>query len=67
MTEYKNGAFLDTLAASYAESGEFDKALHWQQEAAKNSAEESEEVKKQIADRVELYRQKKPYRETPPQ
>jgi tetratricopeptide (TPR) repeat protein len=67
LTEYKNGAFLDTLAACYAESGDFDKALHWQQEAAKNVAEEPEEVQKQIADRVELYRQKKPYRETPPQ
>jgi Flp pilus assembly protein TadD len=65
ITQYKNGAFLDTLAASYAESGDFEKALHWQEEAAKNSAEESEEVQKQIAGRVELYRQKKPFRETP--
>jgi tetratricopeptide (TPR) repeat protein len=65
LTEYKHGPFLDTLAAAHAEKGEFDEAVKWQQEAVKCSDQESEEIRKQMADRVELYRQRKPYREQP--
>ena len=63
LTEWKNGAYLDTLAASYAELGDFENAVKWQTEAVSASAEESEETKKEIESRIELYKGKKPYRE----
>jgi len=65
MTEYKNAGYLDTLAAAYAEKGEFSNAVKWQEEAIKAADKEPEEVQADIKSRVELYKQNKPYRETP--
>jgi tetratricopeptide (TPR) repeat protein len=62
LTERKSGAYLDTLAAAYAEARRFDDAVRVQQEAlgdrefvlgSGNPANE----------RLELYRQRKAYRE----
>jgi tetratricopeptide (TPR) repeat protein len=63
LTEYKNAGYLDTLAAAFAEKGEFTDALKWQEEAVKAASKEPEEVQADIKSRVELYKQKKPYRE----
>jgi tetratricopeptide (TPR) repeat protein len=63
MTEYKNPGYLDTLAAAFAEKGEFANAVKWQEEAVKAAAEEPEEVQADIKSRVEIYKQNKPYRE----
>ncbi len=63
LTEYKNPGYLDTLAAAFAEKGEFANALKWQEEAVKASSEEPDEVKADLKSRVELYKQNKPYRE----
>ena len=63
LTEYKNPGYLDTLAAAYAEKGEFGDALKWQEEAVKQAGEENAEMQADLKSRVELYRQKKPYRE----
>ena len=61
-TERKSGAYLDTLAAAYAEARRFDDAVRVQQEAladreflltSGNAANE----------RLDLYRQRKAYRE----
>jgi tetratricopeptide (TPR) repeat protein len=65
MTEYKNPGYLDTLAAAFAEKGEFASAVKWQEEAVKAAAEEPAEVQVEIQSRVDLYKQKKPYREVP--
>lgn len=63
MTEYKNAGYLDTLAAAFAEKGEFANAIKWQEAAIKAAGEEPEEVQADIKSRVELYKQNKPYRE----
>ncbi len=62
LTENKNGMYLDTLAAAYAESGDFEKAVEFQKkavEAANFPITDKEEAEK----RLELYKNKKPYRE----
>lgn len=61
LTDHKNGGFLDTLAAAYAEAGEFDKAVEWQEKALKAGdmpIKDLDAAKK----RLELFKQKKPYR-----
>jgi tetratricopeptide (TPR) repeat protein len=62
LTGYKNGGYLDTLAAAYAELGQFDKAVEWQEKALKAG---DIPVKDQDAarKRLELFKQKKPYRD----
>ena len=64
-TDFKNAAFIDTLAAAYAEKGDWDDALKWQQEAVKLSADQPEDVRKEMEDRIPLYKEKKAYREKP--
>jgi tetratricopeptide (TPR) repeat protein len=63
LTSYQNAGYLDTLAAAFAEKGEFDTAIKWQEEAAKAAAQEPPEVQADIKARIDLYKQKKPYRE----
>jgi tetratricopeptide (TPR) repeat protein len=61
LTEYKNGGYLDTLAAAYAEVGDFSKAVEWQEKALKAGdipIKDQDAAKK----RLELFKQKKPYR-----
>jgi len=61
LTEYKNGGYLDTLAAAYAEAGDFIKAVEWQEKAIKAGdmpIKDMDAAKK----RLELFKAKKPYR-----
>ena len=53
---------LGTLAAAYAEAGDFDSAVKWQTRA--NELYPDPAGKLQGEERVKLYREKKPYRET---
>ena len=57
--EWKDALVLDTLAAAYAESGDFDKAVEWQEKAHKLSPETD---KKEWGKRLDLYKGKKPHR-----
>ena len=62
MTAWKLWIGLGTLAAAYAEAGDFMNAVKWQEK----TIELAPEGEKQSAqERLELYRSEKPYREMP--
>jgi tetratricopeptide (TPR) repeat protein len=61
LTNHKNGGYLDTLAAAYAELGIFDQAVEWQEKALKAGdipIKDMDAAKK----RLELFKKKMPYR-----
>lgn len=69
LTNYKKAYILSTLAAAYAEIGNFEKAIEWSEKSIEN-ANEDENVSERIDDlRKELnsYKQKKPFREILPE
>jgi tetratricopeptide (TPR) repeat protein len=60
LSEYKTPHILSTLAAAYAESGDFETALKWSQQSVDaNDPEHREQLSKEL----ESYRQGKPWRE----
>jgi tetratricopeptide (TPR) repeat protein len=61
LTSHKNGGFLDTLAAAYAEAGEFDKAVEWQEKALKAGDIPIADLNA-ARKRLEMFKQKKAYR-----
>lgn len=66
LSNWKEPYFLDTLAAAYAECGEFDEAAEWQRKAldapkSKHPAIEAE--REEARSRLKLYQERKPYRE----
>lgn len=64
-TDYKHAPTLDTLAASYAEAGDWDEALKWQEEATKLAEKSHPKDVKGMRERQMLYKEKRPYREDP--
>ncbi len=52
---------LDSLAAAYAESGDFEKAKEWEAKAIELATAEKD--KQRLRGRLELYKQGKPYHE----
>jgi tetratricopeptide (TPR) repeat protein len=63
LTKEKQGEFIDTLAAAYAEAGDFDKAEQEQQKAIE--LVDGEKTRKEMRARQELFRKHEAYRETP--
>jgi Flp pilus assembly protein TadD len=59
LTRWKNGGWIDTLAAAYAEAGDFDVAVKWQTKARDMV---SEKEKADYQSRLDLYKAHKPYR-----
>jgi len=65
LTNWKNARYVGTLAAAYAETGDFDSAVKWQKKAIDLLTEEEEELHADFEERLKLYQSGKPYRETP--
>lgn len=63
LTEYKEAHILSTLAATYAETGDFEKAREWSEKAVKLGEEESNEQLEQLKKELESYKENKPWRE----
>jgi tetratricopeptide (TPR) repeat protein len=62
LSEWKDAADFDTLAATYAEAGDFEKAVKWQEKALADK-----EFEKRLGDearaRLRLYKDNKPFRD----
>ena len=66
LTHARNASILDTLAAAYAASGQFVRAVKVAEEAIKLAQSDQElELANVIGKRLKLYGQEKPYREAP--
>jgi hypothetical protein len=65
LTVSRAAHLVDTLAATYAETGDFEAAAKKQSEAIKLLADQNKQA--EFRARVALYRQKKPMRERAPQ
>ena len=59
LTDYKNHEYLGTLAAAYAEAGDYETAIKWQNQAVEIAPEDA---KKQAQEQLRKYRQREPYR-----
>jgi tetratricopeptide (TPR) repeat protein len=63
VTEYKQAHILSTLAASYAETGDFETAITWSKKAVEIGPDA---LKGQLAKELESYQAQKPWREAIP-
>jgi tetratricopeptide (TPR) repeat protein len=60
LTEYKQGHILSTMAAAYAETGDFKTAIRWSEKAVQAGAEDEQPALKK---ELETYKAGKPVRE----
>lgn len=60
LTNWKKDAYIETLAAAYAEKGDFDEAIKWLQKAMELGPNNFVEVRKKM---LELFESGRPYRE----
>lgn len=64
VTDYKQAHILSTLAAAYAETGDFETAKKWSSKAVELG---EGSMKEQLAKELESYEQRKPWREAHPE
>lgn len=62
-SEYKAAHILSTLAAAYAETGDFEKAREWAAKAVEVGKESDSEQQAQLEKELEAYKANKPWRE----
>lgn len=62
VTKYEKPHILSTLAAAYAETGDFENARKWSQKAV-DLGTKDDEVDEQLKNELESYKQNKPWRE----
>jgi tetratricopeptide (TPR) repeat protein len=67
LTEWKNPLFLDTLAATYAEAGQFAEAVEWQKKAVAAPDSFDKQGLEQAKERLKLYESSKSYHEPRPE
>jgi tetratricopeptide (TPR) repeat protein len=65
LTNFKKAHYVGTLAAAYAEAGDFDAAIKRQKRAIDLLTKEEEELRSDFEERLKLYQSGKPYRESP--
>ena len=63
LTDGQKPHILSTLAAAYAETGDFEKAIQWSSKAVELGKEQEHEQLKQLEEELEQYRAGKPWRE----
>lgn len=63
LSHWSDWICVSTLAAAYAECGEFDKAIQWQQRAIALDVRPEQKDHRNAQERLALYREGKPYRE----
>jgi serine/threonine protein kinase/Flp pilus assembly protein TadD len=61
LTDYKQASYLDTLAAAYAEKGDFDAAIKWSAKALELA--DSDALSNELTKHLESYHAGKPWRE----
>jgi tetratricopeptide (TPR) repeat protein len=68
LTEWKDTPIFDTLAAAYAEAGDFGNAVKWENKYLSNylKSHPSNDTLEKARQRLRLYEQKKPYHEEKP-
>ncbi|MFN2508557.1 MAG: tetratricopeptide repeat protein [Chthoniobacterales bacterium] len=66
LTDWMHGGYVDTLAAAYAENGEFEKAIEFQQYALRSEGMGPAD-RPGAEKRLSLYGQRRPYREEKPE
>ena len=63
LTEFKEAHILSTLAAAYAETGNFEKAIEWSTKAVELGTKDENEQLDQLKKELESYQGGKPWRE----
>jgi tetratricopeptide (TPR) repeat protein len=64
LTQWKESNWIDTLAAAYAESGDFQRAIQFEEQAMRTGSPPDSDHK-EMQQRLALYKQSQPYREKP--
>jgi Flp pilus assembly protein TadD len=62
LTQWKDPLMIDTLAAAYAETGQFDKAVQTQQKATDLAELARPRDREGLRQRLKVYQEGKPYR-----
>jgi tetratricopeptide (TPR) repeat protein len=65
LTNWKKARYVGTLAAAYAEAGDFKSAVKRQKKAIDLLTEKQEYLRADFEERLKLYQSGKPYRESP--
>jgi len=63
LTEYKEAHILSTLAACYAETGDFEEAIKWSTKAVELGGQAAHAQLEQLEKELQSYRESKPWRE----